>query len=136
MIARARQKMTMNFLWVIVGGIAFVLGAIGVPLPGWPTTIFWIIAAYCFANSRPEWRDWIYARPGVGPLIEDFNEHGVLSRKAKVSALIGMGLGGLLATVFLWQKLTWLWGTWVLIGIGAVIVLSRPSSQDRTSRLP
>ena len=118
----------MSFLWLIVGAIAFVLGAIGIPLPGWPTTIFWIIAAFCFANSRPEWRDWIYARPGIGSIIENFNERGVLSRASKVGALAGMMLGGGLATWALWQNWPWLALVWIIIAIGAVVVISRPTA--------
>lgn len=118
----------MRFLWLMVGGISFVLGAIGIPLPGWPTTIFWIVAAYCFANSRPAWRDWIYARPGIGPVIESFNERGVLSKRSKTVALIGMGIGGGVATLLLWPYYGWLAGVWIIIAIGAAVVLSMPSS--------
>lgn len=115
----------MQMFWLLIGGISFVLGAIGVPLPGWPTTIFWIIAAFCFANSRPAWRDWIYARPGIGPIIENFNERGVLSRASKTGAIIGMLGGGAVATWALWLNWPWLALIWTLIAIGALIVLSR-----------
>ncbi len=118
----------MSIFWLIVGSAAFAVGAIGIPLPGWPTTIFWIIAAYCFANSRPEWRDWIYARPGIGPIIENFNEHGVLSHKGKTGALFGMILGGGIATYFLWREFMWLGAVWALLAIGAIFVISRPSA--------
>jgi len=118
----------MQMLWIPIGVIAFVLGAIGIPLPGWPTTIFWIVAAFCFANSRPEWRDWIYSRPGIGPVIENFNERGVLSRRSKIAALIGMSFGGALATWAFWQQWHWVALSWGLIVIGALIVLSRRSA--------
>lgn len=118
----------MQYVWLLIGGIFFVLGAIGIPLPGWPTTIFWIIAAFCFANSRPEWRDWIYTRPGIGPVIEDFNERGVLSKPSKTGALIGMFGGGAIATWLLWYQWHWLSLIWGLILIGALIVLSRPTA--------
>lgn len=118
----------MQFIWLTIGAVAFVLGGIGIPLPGWPTTIFWIIAAYCFANSHPKWRDWIYARPGIGPVIENFNENGVLSKSSKLGALAGMVFGGAVATLFLWTKLPWLALTWLLIIIGAMVVLSRPTA--------
>lgn len=117
----------MSYLWLIVGGTSFALGVIGIPLPGWPTTIFWIIAAYCFANSRPEWRDWIYARPGIGPVVEDFNENGVLSKKGKFGALLGMTLGGGIASFFLWQQWVWLALAWAVIAFGAVFVITRSS---------
>jgi len=118
----------MQVFWLIIGVIAFVLGAFGVPLPGWPTTIFWIIAAFCFANSRPQWRDWIYARPGVGPVIENFNEHGILSRKSKTIAVLGMAAGGALATWALWTRWPWLALVWILIAIGFWVVISRRSA--------
>lgn len=123
-----RQKANMNWIWITIGTAAFAIGAIGIVLPVWPTTIFWIFAAYCFANSRPEWRDWIYARPGIGPIIENFNERGVLTREGKSGALIGMGIGGGIATFFLWQQLFWLGIAWALIAIGVIFVLSRPSA--------
>jgi len=94
----------MQMFWLLIGGISFVLGAIGVPLPGWPTTIFWIIAAFCFAN---------------------FNERGVLSRASKTGAIIGMLGGGAVATWALWLNWPWLALIWTLIAIGALIVLSR-----------
>lgn len=115
----------MQLMWLLIGAIAFVLGAIGIPLPGWPTTIFWIIAAYCFANSRPEWRDWIYARPGVGKIVEDFNERGVMSRTSKIAAFSGMAIGGGIATFILWRQWHWLGAIWVTIAIGALLVASR-----------
>ena len=118
----------MSWIWMMIGGAAFLVGAIGIPLPGWPTTIFWIIAAYCFANSRPKWRDWIYARPGVGPIIENFNEHGVLSKRGKTGAFIGMALGGGIATLFLWRQVFWLGIVWALIAIGGLFVITRPST--------
>lgn len=116
------------WLWLTCGSLAFVLGAIGLFLPVWPTTIFWIIAAFCFANSRPEWRDWIYARPGIGPVVEGFVERGILSRQSKTGALVGMVIGGTLATWMLWQLWTWTTLAWVLIFIGAVFVISRPTA--------
>lgn len=104
------------WLWLIFGVIAFIFGAIGVFLPIWPTTIFWIIAAFCFANSRPEWRDWIYERPGFGPVIEGFVEHGVLSRTSKAGGILGLVISQSMATFFLW-------GQWMALGILAATLL-------------
>ena len=128
MMGAPRQNVSMSWIWVILGGAAFTIGAIGIVLPVWPTTIFWIFAAFCFANSRPEWRDWIYARPGIGPIIENFNERGILTRQGKQGAIFGMAIGGAIATFFLWRQLMWLSLTWGLIAIGVLFVLSRPSN--------
>ena len=65
--------------WRILGLISFAFGAIGLFLPIWPTTVFWIVAALAFARSNPAWAEWIYARPKIGPPIRTFVETGALS---------------------------------------------------------
>lgn len=74
------------------GFLLLILGGIGLVLPVWPTTIFWILAAWVFARSAPEWRDWLYARPRVGADIALFVERGRMRRSAKFSALAGIAL--------------------------------------------
>lgn len=91
------------WVWRIIGIIAFGLGAVGLFLPVWPTTIFWIVAAGAFARSNPAWRDWIYARPGVGPHIEGFVERGTMTRSGKAGALSGMAAGSAIGAFLLWK---------------------------------
>ena len=91
--------LTLNvFVFRLLGGLFLALGAIGLFLPVWPTTIFWIFAAICFARSSPEARDWIYKRPGIGPTIEDFVERGEISRPSKIAAITGIGLSAALSS--------------------------------------
>src|SRR5690606_20251103 len=58
-------------------------------LPVLPTTVFWIVAAACFARGCPAMGRRIYAWPGFGPAVEGFLTHGVIGRRAKISALFG-----------------------------------------------
>ena len=82
--------------WLCLGGLCVVLGAIGVIVPLLPTTIFMIIAAYAFARSSPRLHHWLITHRVFGPLINDWNEHGVISVRAKwmssLSMLIVIGL--------------------------------------------
>ena len=113
--------------WRILGSFFFALGAIGLILPIWPTTIFWIVAAVCFLRSDPHWAEWIYSRPKVGPPIQLFIETGMLTREAKVAALLGMAIA--LVPIFLigWRNL-WLLAVGLgLIVIGSTYVLTRRS---------
>ena len=91
----------MRWLWALVGFLFLTVGAVGLVLPLWPTTIFWIIAAFCLAESHPSVRDWIYARPGVGPIIQNFIEDGTISRKSKRAAIGGMMIAGAIGGWFL-----------------------------------
>ncbi len=87
----------MRWLWAGLGFILLGLGAVGLVLPIWPTTIFWILAVFCLAESHPKVRDWIYRQPGVGSMIESFVERGEISRSGKIAAIGGIGLTGVIS---------------------------------------
>ena len=91
----------MRWLWALIGFVFLGIGAVGLVLPLWPTTIFWIVAVFCLAESHPKVRDWIYARPGIGPIVQDFVERGEISRKSKYVAIGGMLLACALSGWFL-----------------------------------
>lgn len=74
-----------------LGALFFAVGAIGIVVPLLPTTIFWIAAAACWANSAPALRERLLAHPRFGPALRDWSEHGIMSRRAKVFAIGGMG---------------------------------------------
>lgn len=83
-------------------GMAFLLlGAIGVVVPGLPTVVFWILAAWCFGKSCPAIQRWIYRRRQIGPVIEQFVTQRTLCRSTKRRALTGMWLGMLLSAVII-----------------------------------
>lgn len=112
-------------MWRLLGGLALGLGAIGIVVPGLPTTIFWILAALCFARSDPKIRDWIYAQPGIGPQVELFIDKGEMTRGGKRGALIGMTFAAGLLIFLLRTRPIALGIGLVFIGIGALVVLSR-----------
>lgn len=78
--------------WAFAGiGIASVgLGWLGVFVPGLPTTIFLIIASYCFARSCPWLEDRLLRIPLFAPYMRVLDEGRGMSRKAVVAALTSM----------------------------------------------
>lgn len=120
----------MRWLWVISGFVFLAIGAIGLILPLWPTTIFWIAAVFCLAESHPKVRDWIYARPGVGPIVKDFVERGEISRKGKIAAIGGMLLACALSGWFLRESWIGLSVLITAIAIGVIFVATRREPQS------
>ena len=77
-------------IWRIAGGASLVLGVIGIFLPLLPTTPFLLLAAYCFQRSSPRLHNWLVNHPTFGPAIDDWQQHGAISRMAKVQAMIAL----------------------------------------------
>lgn len=76
-----------------LGGLMLALGIIGVFLPVMPTTIFLILAAWCFGRSSPKLESWMLDHPRFGPALRQWREQGAVPLKAKVMAVSGMALG-------------------------------------------
>ena len=119
----------MRWLWMLFGFAFLAVGAVGLFLPLWPTTIFWILAVICLSESHPKVRDWIYQRPGLGPVIEGFVERGELSRTSKLAAIGGMWGAGLLSSWFLRDAVWILIGLWTVLILVALYILSRRTPQ-------
>lgn len=78
--------------WAFAGlGVASVgMGWLGVFVPGLPTTIFLIIASYCFARSCPWLEDRLLRIPLFAPYMKVLDEGRGMSKQAAASALVSM----------------------------------------------
>ena len=124
----ARRRLA--WAWAAAGYGFFAIGLLGTVLPVLPTTVFWIIAAGCFAKGCPAMARRIYAWPGVGPAVEAFLSHGVIARRAKISALVGMAVAAAIAALTP-LSLTVVLVTLAVIALAALYVATRPESRPR-----
>ncbi len=69
-----------------------VLVLIGVFTPGFPTTVFLIMAAWAFARSSKRYYNRLYGHKRFGPVLRDWHAHRVIPPKAKVTAATMMAL--------------------------------------------
>jgi uncharacterized membrane protein YbaN (DUF454 family) len=112
-------------LWFLAGLALAGVGVIGAIVPLLPSTIFFILAAACFARCSPRLEAWLLARPHIGPAISDWRARGAIARPAKIAASSGMAVGAiaLLAATPDWP---WRLAGWAALAACAVFVWRRP----------
>ena len=87
-------------LLAALGVLCVVLGAIGILVPGLPTTPFLLAASWLFVRSSPRLSAWLDGHPRLGPYLRAIREGRGIPRRAKVVTLVVLW-GGLTTSVFL-----------------------------------
>ena len=77
----------MRAVYLVAGFASVGIGAVGVVVPGLPTTVFFIVAAWCFSRCSPRFERWVLDLPGVGRMVRDHREGLGMPRRAKVIAI-------------------------------------------------
>jgi len=80
------------FLWKSAGIFCVGLAILGALLPVLPTTVFLIMATGCFAKSSPRMQQKLLNNKIFGPLIQEWEQHKSMPKKAKVIALFSLVL--------------------------------------------
>lgn len=77
----------MRLIWLTGGLISVGIGGLGIVVPGLPTTVFFIIAAWCFSRSSQRLEKWVLELPRFGPMVRDYRAGMGMPRRAKVFAI-------------------------------------------------
>jgi uncharacterized membrane protein YbaN (DUF454 family) len=63
-------------IWTLTGSLFVAFAAIGVILPGWPTTSWLVAAAYCYARSSQRMFKWLLTNRLFGNALLDYYRAG------------------------------------------------------------
>ncbi len=112
--------------WLVVGFLSLSLGALGVALPLLPTTPFILVAAIAFSRSSKRLHDWLVNHDIFGSLIDNWQRHGAISKRAKAVSvasmfvLIAISLAMAAPAAAIVVQL-------VVLGAAALFILTRPA---------
>lgn len=76
----------MKYLYITLGLIAVGLGALGVVVPGLPTTPFLLLASWLFYRSSPRLQQWLL-QSWLGAYIRNYQRRGGMTATQKAGAV-------------------------------------------------
>jgi uncharacterized membrane protein YbaN (DUF454 family) len=113
MTNRSIVRASANLALAAVGWGAVGLGTVGLFLPGLPTTVFVLIAFYCFSKTSPRFAQRLMEHRWLGSALRPYLAAGGLSRTAKRAAVAAMWTSILVSSAVLLR-------VYVLAALGTV----------------
>ncbi|MBI2428177.1 MAG: YbaN family protein [Ignavibacteriales bacterium] len=101
------------------GTVLVGIGILGIFLPLLPTTVFFLMAAWCYARSSRRFYEWLHHNKYFGKYIKNYREGKGISVSSKISTIVVLW-GGILYSIFVTQSLV-LGLILVAIAIGVTI---------------
>ena len=118
-------------MWLLAGLGAVGVGALGVVVPGLPTTVFFIVAAWCFSRSSPRLERWVLELPRIGPLVRDYRAGLGMPRAAKITAIVMIVVAVGLSAAFGFDHWMLRAGVIVLGLVGIAYITLRVPTRER-----
>lgn len=124
--------------WALLafGWLNVALGIMGIVVPGMPTTVFLIVAAWAFSKCSERFHRWLWNHPRLGRSVRAWHEQRAIPLRAKVMAVGMMSASFAIVTAFVAMS-------WVLPAILAAVMLpacayivSRPGLASCTDARP
>jgi hypothetical protein len=104
-------------VYILLGSLCLILGAIGIIIPLLPTTPFWLLACWFYVRSSPFLYNQVIQNQYVGRYLKDYLEDHSISITTKATALAVMW-SSFLYTAFILEADWWIDLLLLLISIG------------------
>ncbi len=113
--------------WLLGGAASIALGTVGAFVPVLPTVPFILLGSACFARSSGRFYNAVLSNQRVGPLVYRWQRTRTIPRRAKIAAVLVIGLTFGLSVGFVVPGLE---AKLVMVAVGVVVaawIASRPS---------
>lgn len=89
-----------RLIWIVFGSVFVVFAAIGLLLPGWPTTSWLVAAAFCYGRSSQRLFRWLLTNRLFGSVLLRYYRNG--QALPVHSKLIICGIIAVVSTASIW----------------------------------
>jgi uncharacterized protein len=81
------MKKLKKSILIVCGTVSVGLGTIGIFIPLLPTTVFYLLAAYCYARSSQKFYNWLITNRWFGEYIRNYREGRGIPLKQKIFSI-------------------------------------------------
>ena len=120
----------MRWLYIALGSLLVGIGVLGVFLPLLPHTIFFLLAAACYARGSERAHTWLMTNRFFGRYLRNYSEHrgATAGTKAVTIAMLWIGLA---ISAWLIPPQVWVYAILAAVGVGVTTyVLSLHTLRD------
>lgn len=115
---------------LFAGTVLVGIGILGIFLPLLPTTVFFLMAAWCYARSSKKFYDWLHHNKVFGKYLKNYREGKGISIPGKIS-IIAVLWTGIIYSIVVTQSLI-IHLLLVAIAIGVTIHIIVIPSNNKT----
>ena len=95
----------MRWVLLISGFVLVGIGVLGMFLPLLPTTVFFLLAAWCFARSSERFHFWLHNNRLFGKYLSNYNKRGGMTLGSKIFSIAFLLAGISVSVLFLTENL-------------------------------
>jgi len=114
-----------RWLWLALAYLSIGMAALGVLVPGLPTTEFVLLAAWAASRSSPRLSAWLESHRLFGPLLRNWRDGGVITRHTKLVASLSMLMALVIMALTVAHTLSLIFAG-LCMSCGALWIWSRP----------
>jgi uncharacterized membrane protein YbaN (DUF454 family) len=92
--------------WTLLaaGTVLVGIGILGIFLPLLPTTVFFLMAAWCYARSSQRFYDWLHKNRIFGKYLKNYREGHGIPRSTRIVTIVVLW-GGILYSIFVTESI-------------------------------
>lgn len=107
-------------LLIFFGTVCVGLGVLGIFLPLMPTTVFLLLAAYCYSRSSERFHDWLVNNRFLGKYISSYRSGNGISVRQKISTITMLWIS---IGVSIWLLAASFWPTLMLLAVAVGVTV-------------